>query len=597
SRLSIAVEKKIYTRNKATDLDRDVKALLNIDRSLLEYTCLTKQEELKRLLNMGPRDRKRVIDDLLQLDAFERAWKGLGSIITERDGYLRRLKEDAARYDLEALSNQYDQTVQQIGIQKKRRQELTKTLGSEKRKLEELKQIVAKLDEEANKFFELKRKIEQQQKQLVEEKGRVQRIGGQISTYQKMLDDLEKEEQDITGRISTSWDNLEGIDYKGPKDLEALQGWIRGLEENAKKLSKAISGDQRALEEEAKREEELVGKEDCPYCGQPLASHQAQQFHQERLRHMEALKKAITESRASLTQISKVQEIAERIFGNLDKLLDRLGRLQGRVQESCVKIDELQQQLKGAETIVGKAENQIKALEASLPVYDEALHNRKRQELMDQTTLVNRLEGDIRAIDGNLEILGNSLNEISKRIQEGQELHRKVKTHNRIVEELGMIRKGCRAVLPDLRSMYLRSIEDHVQKNYNTINPTSTFLIRIDKNYTPEVKVRNYTRSYRDLSGGERTDIALAYRIGLGNAIYEARTGTPMELLILDEPTENLGNEEGDRSIEHLAQMLANLKVPQIITITHDQTFARFADHTTQIRKINEKSQIVEDSG
>jgi exonuclease SbcC len=594
SRLSIAVEETIYTRNKATDLDRDVKTFLNIDKNLLENTCLTKQEELKSLLNMGPRDRKRVIDELLQLDAFESAWQGLGNIITERDGYLKRLKEDAAKYDLEALSKEYDQTVQQIGIQKKERQELIQTLESERQKLEGLKQTVEKLDTEASEFLELKRQIEQQQKQSVEEKGKAQRIGGQIATYQNMLDNLEKEERDIREKISAFWNNLEGLDYKGQKNVEALQEWIKSLEEETKKLSNAVSGDKRALEEEMKREKELIGKENCPYCGQPLVSHQAQQFHQERLRHMQALRSAIAENQASLANVTYVQEKAERVFGSLDKLYDRLEHLQDQTQENTMKIEELQGQLKAVEALINDVEKQIKALESSLPKYDEVFHNRKRQELMDQTTLVSKLEGDIRTIDSNLEILGNSLNEVSKKIQEGKELYKKVETQGRMVEELGIVRKGCRAVLPELRSMYLRAIEDYVQKTYNNINPTSTFLIRIDENYTPEVKIRNYTRSYRDLSGGERTDIALAYRIGLGNAIYEARTGTPMELLILDEPTENLGNEEGDRSIEQLAQMLANLKVQQIITITHDQTFARFADHTIQIRKINEKSQIVQ---
>ena len=121
------------------------------------------------------------------------------------------------------------------------------------------------------------------------------------------------------------------------------------------------------------------------------------------------------------------------------------------------------------------------------------------------------------------------------------------------------------------------------------LNPMSPFYILIDENYSPKVKVGGYTRSYQRLSGGERTEIALAYRIGLGNAIYEARTGSPMELLILDEPTENLGNEEEDPSIENLAKMLTSLNVKQIITVTHDQTFAKYADHTIQIRKVNER--------
>ena len=59
SNLSITVNGVIYTRNKVTDLDRDVKDLLRVDRDLLEFTCLARQEELKNCLlytSPSPRD-------------------------------------------------------------------------------------------------------------------------------------------------------------------------------------------------------------------------------------------------------------------------------------------------------------------------------------------------------------------------------------------------------------------------------------------------------------------------------------------------------------------------------------------------------------
>jgi exonuclease SbcC len=261
------------------------------------------------------------------------------------------------------------------------------------------------------------------------------------------------------------------------------------------------------------------------------------------------------------------------------------------MSDQILGMEDLRRQEKEVQSVINSIKDQIKAFEAMLPAYDEENHIKKRVELMEQSRVVSRLEADLRVLDNDVQTLGNTLDEVSKRMQEGREIHERLQTYRRIVEELKVIRKGCRAVLPDLRSVYLNAIESYVQKMYNEINPTSWFLIRIDENYTPYAKVGGYARSYRDLSGGERTEIALAYRIGLSNAIYEARTGTPMELLILDEPTENLGNEDEDRSIEHLARMLADLKVRQIITITHDQMFARFANHTIQVRKVNEQSQ------
>ena len=232
----------------------------------------------------------------------------------------------------------------------------------------------------------------------------------------------------------------------------------------------------------------------------------------------------------------------------------------------------------------------MKIAEISLPTYDESVHVKKRSEWMKKSTLVNSIQMEIQQIQKDLHRLETSLADLSEKIREGKRIHEESEKHARVIEELQRIRGGCRAILPTLRTLYLKSIERNIQKTYNDLNPTSPFTIQIDEDYTPIISAGSYSRSYGNLSGGERTEIALAYRIGLGNAIYEARTGVPMELLILDEPTENLGNEEEDRAIERLATMLSSLKIRQIIVVTHDQTFAEFADNTIQIRKTSNQS-------
>ncbi|MDQ1279910.1 MAG: repair protein SbcC/Rad50 [Thermoproteota archaeon] len=212
---------------------------------------------------------------------------------------------------------------------------------------------------------------------------------------------------------------------------------------------------------------------------------------------------------------------------------------------------------------------------------------------MKKSSKVNIAQTEVQQVQSDLQEHETNLTKLSEEIQEGKKTHEEAEKQKRVIEELQRIRRGCRAVLPTLRTLYLKSIERNIQKVYNDFNPASPFTIAIDNEYTPTINVEGYVRSYRDLSGEERTEIALAYRIGLGNAIYEARTGTPMELLILNEPTENLGNEDEDRTIERLTTMLSNLKIRQIIVVTHDQTFAQFADKTIQIKKTGNQSSIV----
>jgi exonuclease SbcC len=107
----------------------------------------------------------------------------------------------------------------------------------------------------------------------------------------------------------------------------------------------------------------------------------------------------------------------------------------------------------------------------------------------------------------------------------------------------------------------------------------------IDDTYTPYVKSENGAdREVANLSGGERTLLAFAYRLGLGQLIMQSRTGQGLGMLLLDEPTENLGTEDG--SINHLAEAISRFKaIEQIIAVTHSEAFAEKAEHVIILEK------------
>jgi len=116
--------------------------------------------------------------------------------------------------------------------------------------------------------------------------------------------------------------------------------------------------------------------------------------------------------------------------------------------------------------------------------------------------------------------------------------------------------------------------------------------MKIDETYTPSVISEGGTeREAANLSGGERTLLAFAYRLGLGQLIMQARTGHGLNILLLDEPTENLGSEDG--SIERLAEAISKFKaIEQIVAVTHSETFAEKAEHVVKLEKENGISKV-----
>jgi exonuclease SbcC len=114
----------------------------------------------------------------------------------------------------------------------------------------------------------------------------------------------------------------------------------------------------------------------------------------------------------------------------------------------------------------------------------------------------------------------------------------------------------------------------------------------IDETYTPYILSEgNVEREVANLSGGERTLLAFAYRLGLGQLIMQSRTGHGLSLLLLDEPTESLGTEDG--SIDRLAEAISRFKaIEQTIAVTHSEAFAEKAEHVIRLEKENGESKV-----
>lgn len=589
-RLRLEVDGVVHTIGKAGDLNRDVRELLRVDDELLEYTCLARQEELKKLLNMDARSRKNIVDSLLGFDSFEIAWRELGEIIRDREGYSRRLEEDASKYNLESLSKDYEEALVQIEDLKKKNRKAEERYRFEREELEFVELELKGYDQIARRHNEERKRIEAKRKQFAEGMAKAEGFRGKTSTLKQSLEDMEEEQKHFEEQWEELWANLVKIGYTGEDELTSLKEVVERLDKTILETLSAVNVDEKTIEEEQNKESSLSDTEVCPYCGQRLSSHKAKEFSLERMKQLENLQKKVKENRVVLDSSRQLLKAYESYGENLDRFLYQIERLKSQIQSVNLQIKNAQKELDALQSVNDVIERQIEIAEISLPAYDESIHVKKRDEWMRKSAKANNAQMETQQIQKDLQKLETLLTELSEKIQEGEEIHEEAEKSKRVIKELQRIRGGCRAVLSTLRTLYLKSIERNIQKMYNDVNPTSSFTIQIDEDYTPTMSVGSYSRSYRDLSGGERTEIALAYRIGLGNAIYEARTGVPMEILILEEPTENLGNEEEDRAIERLATMLSNLRIRQIIVVTHDQTFAQFTDKTIQIKKIGNQS-------
>jgi exonuclease SbcC len=108
------------------------------------------------------------------------------------------------------------------------------------------------------------------------------------------------------------------------------------------------------------------------------------------------------------------------------------------------------------------------------------------------------------------------------------------------------------------------------------------FNIRLDDDFTPIIEQQDYEIDYAYLSGGERTAVALAYRLALNQVINSLMSKIKTrDLVILDEPTDGFSETQLDK----MRDVLQQLNVKQLIIVSHEQKIEGFVENVIRFKK------------
>ncbi len=106
--------------------------------------------------------------------------------------------------------------------------------------------------------------------------------------------------------------------------------------------------------------------------------------------------------------------------------------------------------------------------------------------------------------------------------------------------------------------------------------------VRLDENFTPIITNQDYEIDYEFLSGGERTAVALAYRLALNQVLNSILSKIKTkDIVILDEPTDGFATEQ----IDKMRDIFEQLNAKQTIIVSHEQKIEGFVDHILKVQK------------
>ncbi|MBR9705018.1 SMC family ATPase, partial [Candidatus Pacearchaeota archaeon] len=120
---------------------------------------------------------------------------------------------------------------------------------------------------------------------------------------------------------------------------------------------------------------------------------------------------------------------------------------------------------------------------------------------------------------------------------------------------------------------------------------SETLIAKLDDDFSPVIEHEDYELDYEFLSGGERTAIALAYRLALNQVINSLLSNIKTRnLVILDEPTDGFSGTQ----LEKMKDVFNELNVEQLLLVSHEQKIEDFVDNIIRISKDNGITRVYE---
>ncbi|MBI1969515.1 SMC family ATPase [Candidatus Woesearchaeota archaeon] len=378
--------------------------------------------------------------------------------------------------------------------------------------------------------------MEEKAERWRQEQGKLEK---EMVVLKKLLEELQEQEEQFL-EMQQEYAELQGT-------LKAAKEHAMELEEKRKKMQ--------AMREQIEKislQRKGFSEEEVEHWKKQL---QAERTLQKQLQEYQSKRQLLEEKQRQLQQVSQLLKELEE------------GRILLMQQQHA-----LQKELLGYQGVEEKFEHARKE------------HEEQLQRLRAVEVQVAALQEKVKGLQRLLETLEK---ELQKKEQQKQELEQwKQLQHwfeNFFVPLITTIEKHVMlAVQREFNALF--------QNWFNILVEDETLQARLDDRFNPVVEQNGYETEVENLSGGEKTAMALAYRLSLNKVINQLMsTIQTKDLIILDEPTDGFSTEQLDK----VRDVLEQLNMKQVIIVSHETKIESFVDHVIRIEKQEHVSRVV----
>jgi len=585
---------KLLASNKNDAVAEEFKALTGLDKNVFREVVWVRQEHLKELLDITPRVRQKKLDQLFGLSDYEAAWSNLHQFEREYEVEMNVLERDADVVNISKLEDDYLKAVEEFSSVTAQLEEAKDKVAEAEAALKEATSRLEGLEELQRKTEALHRKEIQLQTNLSNIEKRLKEMTLQTETEKMRIHSLEEQLAKMEKEQSTQLETLLEVGVDADKPIDKLGDQLFALEEQLRAISVEQETTRREMQTAQSRVSNLLAESRCPTCLQDLSGEYKKNLLESLQKENAEREKRLTELQENHTKLKNIHRRFSVAYLSLRQLIPRIEDVKHQLKEHRETLRRLSEEIKYSQNEEKKLKKEHAATREKISKFDlselESARQLQKSAYTQHLNAVHTLE----QLERRKKDLAVRVDDLKERLDNA---HAKMERKQKIGKLLGIldrIRVAYRNIQPKLRSELVRYLQLTVQQVLDSLVGEEGFplTVKIDDSYSPFVRSEEgHEREVSNLSGGERTLLAFSYRIGLGQLIMRSRTGHGLHMLLLDEPTESLGREDG--SVDRLAEAISRLKtIEQIIAVTHNEAFAEKAEHVIRIEKEAGASQV-----
>ncbi|HVP15774.1 MAG TPA: SMC family ATPase [candidate division Zixibacteria bacterium] len=537
---------------------------------IYRYAIFTSQEEMKAIIWMRADARLQTLRKAFRIEDYRIALENCSTLaksIKEKSIRLashasdlgsRREKRDATRAEIGKCG-------QELEVLSGNRDSFGDKVNALREKFDSLQKSKEALGKAVGEVPLLEKQIKEKNGEVVSLEGEAEELSADLGELQREADGLSKIPQPTPKTGAELKEELESIRRK-ERQLRSAEDVIgakindyESVEENGVCPTCDRPADPAEFEDKIKlkQEEKLRASEEVATC-------------ETRIKEIETLQESL---RQYETAQDKLQNLTERMEGNrerIEKHREKILALKRQVEEAREKLQKAQQEVGEYNRILGET----------------AACSKELDEIRSQLDIV---KSKISKFQTTRDILANQVEELEKEIRDKE---KERKTAERMKEYQMWLEEFWMPTLEAIEKYVMMNINQefnqHFQKWWGMLVEDPSKESRIDEDFTPTVEQDGYEQDYNYLSGGEKTSLALAYRLSLNTIVQKVSAGIKSNLLILDEPTDGFSKEQ----LFKIREILDELKCPQVVMVSHERELESFADQVMRVEKKDGVSQI-----